>query len=118
MQGDKLMDTPFEVGDYLAFGIINDTVYKVDKIWGTSKLGVPRAVVVVGRIENGIYDPYPENVQDRSYHETESEHTWKSMGWICVNDIVKSDIVQHPNYKVIRKIQQMNVRRKEAGYAF
>lgn len=112
------MDTPFKVGDYIAFDTDNDTVYQVDKIWGTSELGVPRAVKVVGRIENGIYDPYPENVQTRSYHETNNEHTWRSMGWICVNEFVNSNAVQHPNYKVIRKIQQMNIRRKEAGYAF
>lgn len=110
------MDTPFKVGDYIAFGTDNDTVYKVDKIWGTSKLGVPRAVVVVGRIENGIYEPY--NIQSIKYHETASKDTWRGMGWICVNEIVNSDAVRHPNYKVIRKIQQMNIRRKEAGYAF
>jgi len=110
------MDTPFKIGDYIAFDTDNDTVYKVDKIWGTSELGVPRAVVVVGRIEDGIYEPY--NIQSIKYHETASEDTWKGMGLICVNEFVNSNAVRHPNYKVIRKIQQMNVRRKEAGYAF
>ena len=112
------MDTPFEVGDYIAFGTDNDTVYQVEKIWGDSNLGVPRAVSVVGRIEDGIFDSYPKESQDRNKHETNSEDTWRGMGWICVNDIVKSSTTRHPNHKVIRKIQQMNLRRKEAGYVF
>lgn len=96
----------FNEGDLVFFGDTqHDTIFEVTEVWDN---GSVKAMKTIGRYKNG-----EEFIGgEERFYETETPDGWKNIGLILIQR------QNNPYYKVIRKIKQMDDRRKANGYAF
>ena len=96
----------FNKGDLVFFGDTqHDTIFEVTEVWDNGNV---KAMKTVGRYKNGVESMGGEE----RFYETETPDGWKNIGLVLIQ---RQD---NPYYKVIRKIKQMDDRRKANGYAF
>lgn len=96
----------FNIGDLIYLGEEDHaSVFEVLELWET---GTIKQIKRIGTLEMGDLIPGGSNATI----EADSPDSWDDLGWKFVEKNVS------PYYKVIRKIKQMDQRRKVKGYAF
>lgn len=100
---------PFNIGDLVYLGEENTTsVFEVLELWDTGSI---RAIKRVGELVNG------DLILGKAGGVITSDTVggWDELDW---KPVVQTPDNTSPYYKVIRKIKQMDQRRKVKGYAF
>ena len=96
----------FKVGDIVFFGDTqHDTIFEVTEVWDNGNV---KAMKTVGKYKDGEEFMGGEE----RFYDTDTPDGWKNIGLILIQR------QNNPYYKVIRKIKQMDDRRKANGYAF
>jgi hypothetical protein len=100
---------PFNLGDLIYMSdAVNASVFEVIELWDTGGI---RSIKRVGELDNG------DLILGRASGVVTCDTVggWDDLGW---KTVVQTADNSSPYYKVIRKIKQMDQRRKVKGYAF